>query len=117
MRDWYVQIYMVNDHDGSLVPADVYEKAVYNLHPSFGPRERQTFKTPPFKCAEEGWGEFEMRIVLTPSGKGKDHSIPHDLNFAENDYEANHKVVRARVRLDVTRLVLTPTADFPEPQG
>lgn len=93
IRKWSIELYLVNEADGSLVPANVYEKATYHLHPSFGDREKQTFKAPPFRCAEEGWGEFEAKIVLTPMGKAKDHTVHHDLNFAENEYDANHKVV------------------------
>jgi hypothetical protein len=32
---------MVNEHDGSMMPANVYDKATYKLHPSFGPKETQ----------------------------------------------------------------------------
>lgn len=51
------------------------------------------FKTPPFRCAEEGWGEFDMNISLSLIGKGPDHSLSHDLNFQQEEYEATHKVV------------------------
>ena len=33
---------MVNEHDGSVIPANAYDKAVYKLHPSFGDREKQS---------------------------------------------------------------------------
>lgn len=32
---------MVNEADGSLVPASMYDKATYNLHPSFGEKAKQ----------------------------------------------------------------------------
>ena len=51
------------------------------------------FTMPPFRIEEEGWGEFDMTIVLTAIDKGGDHNIQHDLNFAENRYEAKHPVV------------------------
>jgi transcription initiation factor IIF auxiliary subunit len=50
------------------------------------------FKEPPFRCAEEGWGEFDMKITMS-AGKGNEHVLEHDLNFAEERYESNHKVV------------------------
>lgn len=53
------------------------------------------FKKPPFRCAEEGWGEFEMSIVLTVMNKGGEHMLPHDLNFATERYESTQKVVRS----------------------
>ena len=50
------------------------------------------FKKPPFKIEEEGWGEFDMQLVLTADGK--DHTIEHDLNFQTNRYESKHNIVR-----------------------
>ena len=50
--------------------------------------------SPPFKIQEEGWGEFDMQIVLTAMEKGGDTTLSHDLNFAENRYETKHVVVR-----------------------
>ena len=49
------------------------------------------FENPPFRIQEEGWGEFEMQIVL--SAADKDHVITHDLNFLESRYESKHVVV------------------------
>jgi len=54
-------------------------------------------KTPPFRCQEEGWGEFDMALVLHTIGKGGDHPITHDLNFTQERYEASHKVVSSIV--------------------
>ena len=33
-----------------------------------------------------------MTISLTPVGRGADHSISHDLNFQQEEYEATHKM-------------------------
>jgi hypothetical protein len=52
------------------------------------------FKKPPFRCAEEGWGEFDMKITLTAMNKGGEHILDHDLNFAQERYENSQKVVR-----------------------
>ena len=49
--------------------------------------------SPPFRITEEGWGEFDMQIILTAVEKGGDHTIVHDLNFQSNQYEAKHVVV------------------------
>lgn len=32
---------MVNEADGSLMPATMYDKVTYNLHPSFGEKAKQ----------------------------------------------------------------------------
>lgn len=55
-------------------------------------------KTPPFSIEENGWGEFEMKIVLTPVGnpKGGDITLSHDLNFREERYETIHDNVTFR---------------------
>jgi len=55
MRDWFIEIYLVNENDGSIMPANVYEKATYKLHPSFGAKETQSeFFLLAFGC---GWRE------------------------------------------------------------
>lgn len=51
-------------------------------------------KKPPFHLKQEGWGEFEMQIILTAIDRGGDHTITHDLNFRSPRYEATHNVVR-----------------------
>lgn len=95
MRRWDISIFLVG-RDGDEMAASCFEKAVYVLHESFGPkRMRQTFRQPPFKITEKGWGEFDMQIVLTPIGapKGGDQTISHDLNFQQERYESTHTVV------------------------
>lgn len=49
-------------------------------------------KKTPFRVSEDGWGEFEMQIVLTDAA-GKNHNIIHDLNFANPKYEVKHVLV------------------------
>lgn len=48
---------------------------------------------PPFKCTNEGWGEFEMSIDLFTTEKGGKQTIIHDLNFAAAQYENEHTIV------------------------
>lgn len=48
-------------------------------------------KTPPFRVAEDGWGEFELKIDLLDAG-GKTHEFLHDLNFQQNKYEVKHVI-------------------------
>lgn len=40
-REWWIEVYLVNDK-GDLVPANLFDKVVYHLHPSFGPRATQS---------------------------------------------------------------------------
>ena len=48
-------------------------------------------RKPPFKIEEDGWGEFELEMVLTDVS-GKDHPITHDLNFHNNRYEVKQVI-------------------------
>ncbi|OJI90122.1 hypothetical protein ASPTUDRAFT_52027 [Aspergillus tubingensis CBS 134.48] len=89
LRSWSIEIYVVNEH-GEQVPANVFDKVTYTLHPSFGDRAIQTFKNPPFRISEEGWGEFDMQIGLTAADK--EHFVTHDLNFAQPRYESKHVI-------------------------
>ena len=94
MRSWNIQVFLVSA-DGDELPATCYEKATYVLHESFGPkRMRQSFRRPPFRIDEKGWGEFDMQIVLTPIGASKsgEHTLAHDLNFQQERYESTHNV-------------------------
>ncbi|PSK42908.1 hypothetical protein B9Z65_6862 [Elsinoe australis] len=93
LRRWSIKIY-VQGEDGSELPATCFEKVTYKLHESFGTRAKQVFKQPPFEISEEGWGEFEMLVVLTPVGnpKGGEATMVHDLNFAQERYESFHSV-------------------------
>jgi len=94
LRNWDINIYLVGP-DGEELPATCYEKATYLLHDSFGKRQKQVFKNPPFHISEQGWGEFDMQITLTPVGtqKGGEQTLTHDLNFLQERYEATHNVV------------------------
>ncbi len=49
------------------------------------------FKKPPFRAAEDGWGEFELLINLVDFS-GKQHSLTHDLNFQNPKYEVKHVI-------------------------
>ncbi|KAI9853564.1 MAG: hypothetical protein M1824_001089 [Vezdaea acicularis] len=90
MRAWSVEIRLL-DNNGREMPANLFTKAVYHLHPSF-PKPVHTINTVPFKVEEEGWGEFDMTIVLHAVDRGGDHTILHDLNFQSERYEADHVV-------------------------
>ncbi|KAF2156583.1 putative Ran-specific GTPase-activating protein 1 [Myriangium duriaei CBS 260.36] len=93
LRKWSINIFLVSE-SGDELPATCFEKVTYKLHESFGKRATQSFKNPPFSISEEGWGEFEMLIILTPVGnpKGGETTMVHDLNFAQERYESFHTV-------------------------
>lgn len=42
MRNWSIEVYIVHETDGSLVPANAYSAVLYKLHPSFEKRANQS---------------------------------------------------------------------------
>lgn len=90
MKLWSIEIFIL-DEAGKEVDANIFSKVTYNLHPSFA-NPTQTFNEPPFRCQNEGWGEFDMTIDLYAVEKGGKHTIAHDLNFAKPRYEAKHNI-------------------------
>ncbi|MCJ1275116.1 hypothetical protein MMC21_002916 [Puttea exsequens] len=92
LRSWNIEVHLLGPHNEEL-PANCFEKAVYKLHETFEDRQVQTFKRPPFRIQEKGWGEFDMLITLYGVDKGGEHQIPHDLNFQQERYETTHAVV------------------------
>jgi len=101
MRTWSIEIWLLDEH-GEHVSASVFEKATYNLHPSFE-RPKQVIKGAPFRINEKGWGEFDMTIVLTSAFKGGDMTLAHDLNFQSERYEAKHQVVSTPIYIYRTK--------------
>ena len=41
LRNWSIEIHLLGPHNEEL-PADIFEKAVYNLHPTFEARQKQS---------------------------------------------------------------------------
>ncbi|TVY67527.1 Transcription initiation factor TFIID subunit, partial [Lachnellula suecica] len=91
MKSWNIEIFLL-DAEGNEKPATCFTKATYNLHPTF-PNPVQTFTEPPFRCENEGWGEFDMTIDIFTTEKGGKNTLTHDLNFAKPRYESKHPVV------------------------
>ncbi|KAK0507666.1 hypothetical protein JMJ35_009555 [Cladonia borealis] len=92
MRSWNIEIYVLHSTSGEEIPATCFEKVTYKLHETFGDRATQTFKRPPFRIQETGWGEFDMIISLNAVDKGGEHTIAHDLNFQNERYESKHTI-------------------------
>jgi transcription initiation factor IIF auxiliary subunit len=103
MRTWSIEIFLL-DNEQREIPATCFEKCVYNLHPSFE-KNKQTFKKPPFRIEEKGWGEFDMTIVLTAAFRGGDHTLEHDLNFQAERYEATHNITFRNPKPDLLALL------------
>lgn len=110
MKEWTVELYVL-DQDGKEHPANCFTKVTYHLHPSFANPDQSeylsilsslvtcritdfepAFLEPPFRCSNEGWGEFEMVIDMFTTEKGGKISIKHDLNFGAPTYHVEHTV-------------------------
>ena len=125
LRKWNIELHLLGPH-GEEIPADCFDKVIYKLHETFGQRAtqstymrtptlvpfskprkltwvlRKAFKSPPFRIQEEGWGEFDMVLVLTPKDKGADITVAHDLNFQSEHYETKHSIVSSLASSDRT---------------
>jgi len=86
LRHWNMRIVLIHADTKQDLEADIFETVTYKLHDSFGDKAVQVFKKPPFRVAEDGWGEFELMIEMKDLA-GKVHSFVHDLNFASPRYE------------------------------
>lgn len=90
LRAWSIEIFVL-DSNGKPIPATIFDKVTYHLHPTF-PNPTRHFKKAPFKIEEEGWGEFELGLTLTLVEKSGERKLAHDLNFQQNRYEVDHTI-------------------------
>ncbi|KAG4301830.1 hypothetical protein PCK1_001806 [Pneumocystis canis] len=111
MRKWSIKLVAISD-DGLEVPALFIDKVIYKLHPTFQNPNR-SFKKPPFKIEEQGWGEFEMDVTIFYAEKGGEITLKHDLNFQQTKYENEHILTIVNPRPALQRL-LAESGSVPE---
>lgn len=90
MREWSIRLVLLDDK-GNEVPANIFDKVTFKLHPTFANPTR-VIKKQPFMLSEQGWGEFDLQVILHTIDKGGDHILSHDLNFQKPKYEAVHPI-------------------------
>lgn len=90
LRKWKVEICLLDANDTE-VPADLLSSVTYHLHQSF-PNPIRKLTEPPFALEEEGWGEFDMKIVCKFISKGGTFTIYHDLNFQDDAFAVDYTV-------------------------
>ncbi|AAS51325.1 ACR099Cp [Eremothecium gossypii ATCC 10895] len=90
MRRWSIQLAILDEH-GEELPATLFDKVVYHLHPTFANPNR-TFTEPPFKIEEQGWGGFELLISCHLLEKAGERKITHDLHFMKDAYQVDHVI-------------------------
>lgn len=90
VRQWSIELVLL-DKDNQEIPATIFEKVTYHLHPTFVNPNR-TVTEPPFKIQEQGWGGFPLDVSVFFLEKAGERKIPHDLNFSQDEYEVDHVI-------------------------
>ncbi|CAO3584676.1 unnamed protein product [Absidia cylindrospora] len=102
LRSWKVSLVAVDD--GKEVPGKLQamlDHVVYILHPTFF-NSRREVKDEPYLLKEEGWGEFDLRIILHFADDFAPREIiVFDLNFKEPQYSKTHVVTFSDVSAEV----------------
>lgn len=104
IRKWSIRISVLGATDGQEYKASVFDRVTYKLHPTFQNPNR-VLKKPPFLIEEEGWGEFDLAIVLHFADKGGEVTLSHDLNFKQPEYTVDHVVKFPTHRPNLARLL------------
>lgn len=86
-RRWKMEILMLDDK-GEEKPASIFQSVTYHLHPTFVHPTRELQK-PPFTLDEQGWGEFDLKIVGKLINSKTTYTFHHDLSFSENAYNSD----------------------------
>ena len=90
VRQWSIELVLLNEENKE-VPASIFEKVTYHLHPTFANPDR-TITEPPFRIQEQGWGGFPLDISVFFLDEAGERKIPHDLNFLQEEYEVDHVI-------------------------
>ncbi|KAJ2783271.1 transcription factor TFIIF complex subunit Tfg3 [Coemansia javaensis] len=70
-------------------------EVVFVLHETFD-SPRRVVRSPPFRVEEQGWGEFDLEIIVHFAGCSDHARIVHDLNFQEGDqYDKRYRLTIA----------------------
>ncbi|SCU89488.1 LAFA_0E18470g1_1 [Lachancea sp. 'fantastica'] len=89
-RKWQVDLWILGPN-GEEIPANIFEKCTYRLHPTF-PQPILTMTEPPFALKQRGWGEFSYPIQCFFLNGGGEVEILHDLSFQESSYYSDIRI-------------------------
>ncbi|EDO17040.1 hypothetical protein Kpol_530p10 [Vanderwaltozyma polyspora DSM 70294] len=90
LRRWSFEVCML-DKNGKEVTADIIQSCAYYLHSSFTNPIR-SFKNPPFRLEEEGWGQFDCKIACQFIFNGGQFSLNHKLIFSYAEYAIDFNI-------------------------
>lgn len=71
--------------------ANILSSCTFHLHPTFKDPIREV-KTPPFTLQEEGWGQFEFKIICLFIENAGKFTIKHPLLFEDNAYAIDYDI-------------------------
>lgn len=89
-RHWKVGLCMLDEKEGE-VEINIISNCTFFLHETFEEPVR-SFNSPPFAVEEDGWGEFEMKIVCDFVENGGKFTIRHSLTFDEPAYGVDYDI-------------------------
>ncbi|CAA22554.1 TFIID, TFIIF, Ino80, SWI/SNF, and NuA4 complex YEATS family subunit Tfg3 [Schizosaccharomyces pombe] len=110
VREWSIKLVCLNPQ-GEETDASFVDRVTYKLHPTFQNPTR-TIRKPPFQIKEQGWGEFEMEIIIYYADKGGEHRFLHYLHFQQEHY---HEDIELNINATRPGLLkaLTATGEVP----
>ncbi|CCD24965.1 uncharacterized protein NDAI_0E01490 [Naumovozyma dairenensis CBS 421] len=90
LRKWRVEICLL-DKEGNEIEASILKSCTYYLHPTFANPVRK-ISSPPFTLDEQGWGEFEFKIICNLIEQAGKFIVFHDLQFSEEAYAMDYSI-------------------------
>lgn len=88
-RKWRMQLFIL-DEEGNEQPATLFDYVTYHLHPTFE-RPLRKLTEPPFTLDEQGWGEFELKIIAKVKFCSTTYTFHHELSFDNNAYNVDYE--------------------------
>ena len=84
LRRWRMEICLLDQNDNE-IEANILSSCTYYLHPTFKDPIRQ-IAAPPFALEEEGWGQFDLKIICQFIENAGKFTIKHALLFGDDAY-------------------------------
>ncbi|KAJ2303369.1 transcription factor TFIIF complex subunit Tfg3, partial [Coemansia sp. RSA 2705] len=88
LRRWSCALLEGRPRSSNAAQLPYVKKVEFILHETFENPRRVVYH-PPFKVEEEGWGEFDLVILVHFVGCAEPYQIVHDLNFHVGEFYEN----------------------------
>lgn len=90
LRRWRMEICLLDQNDNE-IEANILSSCTYYLHPTFKDPIRQ-IAAPPFALEEEGWGQFDLKIICQFIENAGKFTIKHALLFGDDAYAMDYSI-------------------------